>query len=275
MESSPYICYIIYKGDDLMWTRKELKTSAKDFLRQHYWKAFIVCLIVVLLTSSHVSTNLTRAEYDYYMEKEGLIFIARNTPIKLENRVFNFITARTFTTPIIFIPDGLFWALAIGFILFNIFVGSVLIVGQSRFFLDGFRGNVNTKTLWSYFDFPDEYSKVVKTMFLRNLYTLLWALLFIIPGIIKSYEYRMVPYILANEGYLSADEVIKKSSKMTTGHKWDIFVLDLSFVLWDILGYVLLGLGTYFVIPYREATYAKLYETLSRYEEIDEDLILE
>lgn len=275
MESSPYICYIIYKGDDLMWTRKELKTSAKDFLRQHYWKAFIVCLIVVLLTSSHVSTNLTRAEYDYYMEKEGLIFIARNTPIKLENRVFNFITGRTFTTPIIFIPDGLFWALAIGFILFNIFVGSVLIVGQSRFFLDGFRGNVNTKTLWSYFDFPEEYSKVVKAMFLRNLYTLLWALLFIIPGIIKSYEYRMVPYILANEGYLSADEVIKKSSKMTTGHKWDIFVLDLSFVLWDILGYVLLGLGTYFVIPYREATYAKLYETLSRYEEIDEDLILE
>lgn len=258
-----------------MWTRRELKTSAKSFLREHYWKAFIVCLIVVLLTTSHVSTNLTRAEHDFYMEKEGLIFIATNTPIKLENRVFNFIAARTFSTPVIFIPDGLFWALSIGFILFSIFVGSVLVVGQSRFFLNGLKGDVNRKTLWSYFDFPDEYFKIVKTMFLRNLYILLWTLLFIIPGIMKSFEYRMVPYILANEGHLSPSDTLKRSTEMTTGHKWDIFVLDLSFILWDLLGYALLGLGTYLVIPYREATYAKLYETLSGYEDFDEDLILE
>lgn len=258
-----------------MWTRKALKTSARNFLRENYWKAFIVCLIVVLLTTSHISTNLNREEYDYYMEKEGLIFMATNTPIKIENRVFNFIAARTISTPIIFIPDSVFWVMAIAFIIFNIFVGSALVVGQSSFFLKGFKGNVNTKILWSYFDFPDEYFKVVKTMFLRNLYTLLWTLLFIIPGIIKSFEYRMVPFILANEGHLSPDEVLKRSSAMTTGHKWDIFVLDLSFILWDILGYALLGLGTYFVIPYREATYAKLYEALSKCEEIDDDLILE
>lgn len=275
MESFSCLCYIIYKGDDFMWTRKELKISAKDFLREHYWKAFIICLIFILLTTTHISTNLTRAEHDFYMEKEGLIFIATNTPIKLENRVFNYIADKTFTTPIIFIPDGIFWVLSISFILFNIFVGSALEVGKSRFFLDGFRGDVKTKTLWSYFDFPDEYLKVVKTIFLRNLYILLWTLLFIIPGIMKSFEYRMVPYILANEGYLSPAETIKRSTEMTTGHKWDIFVLDLSFILWDILGYLILGLGGYFVAPYREATYAKLYEALSLYDEIDEDLILE
>lgn len=258
-----------------MWTRRELKTYAKSFLREHYWKAFIVCFVVVLLTTSHISTNLTRSEHEFYMEKEGLIFIATNTPIKLENRVFNFIAARAFSTPVIFIPNSMFWVLAIAFILFNIFVGSALVVGQAKFFFNGFRGDTNTKILWSYFDFPEEYFKVVKTIFLRDLYTVLWTLLFIIPGIIKSYEYRMIPYILANEEHLSPAETIKRSSEMTTGHKWDIFVLDWSFILWDVLGYALLGLGTYFVIPYREATYAKLYEALSGYYEIDEKLILE
>ena len=257
-----------------MWSRKELKESAKIFLRENYWKAFIVCLIVILLTTSHINTSLTDEEHDYYMEKEGIIFLATKTPIKLENRVFNFIADRTFSTPIFFISNGFFWVLAISFILFSIFVGSVLVVGQARFFLQGFRGEVNIKNLWSYFDWPEEYWKIVKAMFLRDLYTILWTFLFIIPGIIKSFEYRMVPYILANEDYLSSDEVLKKSTQLTTGHKWDIFVLDLSFILWDLAGYALLGLGVYFVAPYREATFAKLYEELSGYK-INEDLAVE
>lgn len=258
-----------------MWTREELKTSAKGFLSQYYWKAFIVCLIVILLTSTHINSGLTQAEYDFYMETKGLAFMATKTPIKLENRVFNFIADKTFSTPIFFIPNGLFFFITLGFLLFVIFVGSVLIVGQARFFTDGLEGKVHKKTLWSYFDFPDEYFKVVKTMFKKDLYTLLWSLLFIIPGIIKYFEYRMVPYILANETYLSSDEILKKSSEMTAGHKWDIFVLDLSFILWDIAGYLLFGLGTYFVAPYREATYAKLYSSLSLEQNIDRELILE
>ena len=258
-----------------MWSREELKSSAKNFLRDNYWKAFLVCLIVLLLTTSHINTNLTREEHDFYMEKEGIIFMATKTPIKIENRVFNFIASKTFSSPVFFIPDGLFLLLSITFILFTIFFGSPLIVGQARFFLDGFKGNTNTKTLWSYFDFPEEYWNVVKTMFLRGLYTILWSLLFLIPGIIKSYEYRMVPYILASEEYLSPDGVIQKSRELTSGHKWDIFVLDLSFILWDILGYVLLGLGAYFISPYKEATYAKLYERLSGKDRLNEELILE
>lgn len=246
-----------------MWSRSELKRSAKDFLRENYWKAFIVCLIVILLASTHVTTSLTNDEVDYYMEKEGMIFLATKTPIKLENRVFNYIAAKTWATPIIFISNGFFWVLAFSFIVFSIFVGSALVVGQAKFFLDGFQGKINIKTLWSYFDFPSEYWNIVKTMFMRDLYVLLWALLFIIPGVIKSFQYRMVPYILANEGYLSSDEVLQRSTEMTKGHKWDIFVLDLSFILWDLLGYALLGLGAYFVAPYREATYGKLYEALS------------
>lgn len=275
MESSPYICYIIYKGDDLMWSRKELKTSAKGFLRENYWKAFIVCLIVILLTTTHVTTGLSQEEYELYMEKEGLFFMATKTPIKFENRVFNYISAKTFSTPIIFIPSDFYLLLTISFILFNIFVGSVLKVGQAGFFLDGLKGDTNIKKLWSYFDYPEEYWNVVKVIFIRGLYTVLWSLLFLIPGIIKSYEYRMVPYILANNSGILANEAIQRSRKITDGHKWDIFVLDISFLGWDLLGYLLLGLGTYFVSPYREATYAKLYDTLDGFDEIDEELILE
>lgn len=258
-----------------MWSRKELKTSAKDFLKENYWEAFIVCLIVVILTTTHINTNLTQEEFDFYMEKEGLIFMATKTPIKLENMVFNFIASKTFNTPVIFISNGFYFILAITFLLFNIFIGSVLIVGQARFFFNGFRGDMNTKTLWSFFDYRDEYFNIVHTFFLRALYTLLWSLLLLIPGIIKTYEYRMVPYILANEGLMAPTDVIQKSREMTKGHKWDIFVLDLSFVLWDLGGYLLLGLGTYFVMPYKEATYAKLYEALAGYNEIDEEFVLE
>ena len=258
-----------------MWTRKELKDGAKDFLRKYYWKAFIVCLIVIVLTSTHINTSLTKDEIDFHMEEKGLAFMAQKTPIKIENRAFNFIAAKTFKIPIIFIANSLFWFLGLVFILFMIFIGYVLIVGRASFFYKGFREDVNIKNLWSHFDFHDEYTNIVKTMLLRDVYNVLWTFLFIIPGIIKSYEYRMVPYILANEGQMSAKDVITRSRKMTEGHKWDMFVLDLSFIGWDLLGYLLLGIGSYFVSPYKEATYAKLYESLLGLDEIDENLILE
>lgn len=258
-----------------MWTRKELKNSAKDFLRENYKSAFIVCLIVILLTSTHISTDLTDKELEFYMEKEGIVFMSTNTPIKLENMVFNFITSKTYSTPIIFISSGLFLFLTLAFILFNIFIGPVLLVGQAGFFLKGFKGDVNTKNLWPDFKYRDEYFNIVQTIFIRNVYLILWILLLVIPGIIKAYEYRMVTYILANEGIMSPNEVITRSREMTKGHKWDIFVLDLSFILWDLLGYITFGLGGYFVAPYKEATFAKLYEALAGLDEIEEELVLE
>lgn len=104
---------------------------------------------------------------------------------------------------------------------------------------------------------------------------MLWTLLLIIPGIVKSYEYRLVPYILSEEPYLPSDEVISKSRDMTDGHKWDMFVLDLSFLGWHLLGYLFFGIGSIFVHPYEQATYAKLYDTLSGSDSMDNDIVLE
>lgn len=93
-----------------------------------------------------------------------------------------------------------------------------------------------------------------------NIYLLLWTLLFVIPGIMKSYEYRMVPYILSENPHIDLSDAIKISKEMTSNEKWEIFVLDLSFIGWYLLGALFFGLGGIFVTPYHEATVAKLYE---------------
>ena len=61
--------------------------------------------------------------------------------------------------------------------------------------------------------------------------TFLWSLLLIIPGIVKSYEYRMIPYLLADHPEMSKDEAFAASKAMIDGNKWDAFVLDFSFIL--------------------------------------------
>ena len=101
-------------------------------------------------------------------------------------------------------------------------------------------------------------------MFLKDLYIFLWSLLFIIPGIVKSYEYRFIPYILAENPNISVDEAFKLSKSMTDNQKGDIFILDLSFFGWYLLG-MLTIIGTVFVTPYHEATNAQLYFKIKEY----------
>ena len=107
--------------------------------------------------------------------------------------------------------------------------------------------------------FKSNYLNVVKIMFLMNLKILLWLFLFIVPGFIKAYEYSMIPYLLAENPNLSADEAFSLSKQMTTGQKMDLFVLDLSFLGWIILGLICCGIGILFVLPYPEATNAEVY----------------
>ena len=103
------------------------------------------------------------------------------------------------------------------------------------------------------------YWGIVKSMFLRGLFTFLWSLLLIIPGIIKSYAYRMVPYIMADNPQMEATDAITLSRKMMDGEKWKAFVLDLSFIGWYLLGMLACGIGMLFVNPYYFSTAAQLY----------------
>ena len=104
-------------------------------------------------------------------------------------------------------------------------------------------------------------------MFFYDLYSILWTMLFIIPGLIKIYEYRMIPYILADNPDMDKKEVFALSKSMMKGNKWRAFVLDLSFILWDFLSCVTLGLveGKHSrVAPYKLLTNAALYDELKQ-----------
>ncbi len=97
---------------------------------------------------------------------------------------------------------------------------------------------------------------------LKALYTTLWTLLFIVPGIVKSYSYAMTFYILNDNPDMDANEAITESRKMMKGHKGELFLLDLSFIGWLILCICTFGLLSFYVIPYMEMTRAAFYESI-------------
>ena len=101
-------------------------------------------------------------------------------------------------------------------------------------------------------------------MFLRELYTLLWGLLLIVPGIVKSLSYAMTPYIMAEQPELSASDAIEKSMVMMEGHKLDLFLLHLSFIGWDILAAITAGIGNLVLNPYKNAAITAFYQELKR-----------
>ncbi len=108
----------------------------------------------------------------------------------------------------------------------------------------------------------DSYLHQMATMALRSIYTFLWTLLLIVPGIIKAMSYAMVPYILRDRPELSADETIDLSIKMMHGHKSELFGLYLSFAGWFILSLMTFGIGFFFLAPYVRTTVADFYEDL-------------
>lgn len=97
---------------------------------------------------------------------------------------------------------------------------------------------------------------------LQTIFLFLWSLLFVIPGIIKSYSYAMSFYIQNDNPELDANSCITASRKMMKGHKWQLFVMDLSFLGWYIVGLLCFGFGVLWVYPYHELSKALFYEEL-------------
>lgn len=92
--------------------------------------------------------------------------------------------------------------------------------------------------------------------------TILWSLLLIVPGIIAAIRYSMTYYILADNPEMSGSDAVNKSKEMMKGHKWEFFVLGLSFIPWHLLGIITLGIAYIWICPYMSATFANYYEVL-------------
>ena len=96
-------------------------------------------------------------------------------------------------------------------------------------------------------------------MLKKEIYTILWSLT-IIWGIVKHYEYKMIPYILAENPEIDSKDCFKLSKDMTNGYKFTMFKLDLSLILWYLLSYITLGLSNIFYFnPYKESINANVY----------------
>lgn len=150
-------------------------------------------------------------------------------------------------------------AIALGLLYFAL--GSVVEIGYAKVNLDLLQHQgPSFEPLFAYFPY---WQTALVSRLLRSLYILLWSLLLIIPGIIASYSYRMTAYILAEQPDLTASEAIGRSRQMMDGHKLDLFILELSFIGWDILCMLTLGIGNLWLRPYKEAAFAAFYRDLT------------
>ena len=114
------------------------------------------------------------------------------------------------------------------------------VVGGKRFFVLNKTENPTVGTIFDAFR-SGHYVNVVLVMFLKNLFTSLWTLLFVIPGIVKHYEYLMIPYILAENPGMDRKEAFQISKRMMDGQKMETFILDLSFIGWILLSAITCG----------------------------------
>lgn len=242
-----------------MWTRSLLKQNAKQVLAGTYWRCFALCL---LLTLAGVGTHSTQVTADYQVGTEELRKIWHGS-----NEVW---TGNAPTVSIWDIVNGI-PAIVWGAVLIAILVGLVLgvcwmafitmplEVGRNRFFMENRQSPAPMGTLTTVFRTP--YLNVVKVRFLVALKIALGSII-IVPGIYWAYCYWMVPYLLAENPYMTTTRAMELSSQMMYGEKWRTFVLCLSFIGWTLLCVLTLGLGRLFLEPYYQATMAELYAAL-------------
>ena len=228
-----------------MWNNKVLKQKAKERMKVNYWKMVLVGLLLALLSGGAASEsgarnsvqNTTRNitnESQYYDDYDEDAFFSGGYDIDPDMMV----DSLGFW--------GLFGGMMLGVVVVAVVIGICLVIfvfnpleiGARRFFYRNINEKAELKEVG--FGFDRNYMGNVKTMFLRDLYTVLWTLLFIIPGIVKGYEYRMM-----------------------YGNKAAAFWFDLTFIGWKILGALTFGIvNIFWVNPYYNQSAAMLYDAI-------------
>ena len=287
-----------------MWTRRELKDKAKTAFKANYWKSVFVGLVLMALiggmsiyssassatafTAPTASTISPNSDGDVSVQfKDGKLVIdvddrdVGKVHVNVDADDWEKLSGsldgidvddEDITQASLVIGPGMVVAgfamammaivvLALAIALY-VFILSPLEVGAQRFFLRNLNQRAEVKEVA--FGYDNNYRENVKTLFLRSLFIFLWSLLFVIPGIYKAYQYRMIPFLLADDPTMTKDRAFAESKRLMDGNKWKTFVLDLSFLGWNILSAMTLGiLGVFYVVPYQAQTNAALYEKLA------------
>jgi hypothetical protein len=277
-------------GKRNMWTRKQIKEKAKKAFQLNYWKCVLCGLIFAIIVggasgaggaasggsstfSSLMYNNQHREETETVEEVEvegidensdpvtvtvvtsddnGNEIDVNETDVAFGIAIFSIVALTVFAIVLV--------ASAVGIAI------DVLLINPVEFGCRNFfRRNLDEPAKLSSltFAFDKNYKNAVKTAFFKDLFIWLWSLLFVIPGIIKAYEYRLVPYIFAENPDMKYSDILAESSKLMKGNKWKTFVLDLSFIGWELLSLCTCGLlSIFYVDPYKLQTDAALCEAL-------------
>ena len=218
-------------------TYSDYRRVARENLRGNWPLSIGVCAIACILGGMSVGGTFI-PEFSFRVDGQDISNI---------NDLLNLIT------PAAFSAFGLGSLLA----LTSLIIGGTIELGFAQYLLKQYNhANFELHDLFSQFD---RFGQGFAQKFLRGLYTILWGLLFIIPGIVKSYAYAMTPFIMAENPNMTAKEAITASKQLMEGHKWELFCLGFSFIGWYLLAALTLGIGTFFLNPYVEAAYAAFY----------------
>ena len=217
---------------------KDMRRIARESLTGNYWPsvaaAFVAAIFGALMFSSSVSFDIDLEALEQYIGKLPSI-------------------ATVFAAVI----GGVSGTLSLVIFI----LGGVVQLGYAQYLLKQYhRQERDIKDLFSQFD---RFGQGFLQSFLRGLYSFLWALLFIVPGVIKAYAYSMTPFIMAENPDMKAKDAIKASERLMYGHKWELFCLGFSFIGWHLLNILTLGIGTFFLNPYTNAAYAAFYCNLT------------
>ena len=228
----------------------EYRESAWNILRGRYWWAVLAGLIASVLGG--FSSNGWGSFSNRYNESSFTRLVENVTNGRIDAEQLRAIMH----------PFSGFLASITGLILvyaIAIFiVGSAVELGYNRFNISMYESSDAPKieTLFSRFSY---FGNAVSLRLLMFVKTLLWTLLFVIPGIIAAYRYSMAPYIMAEHPDLSAMEAIEQSKQMMSVNKWRLFCLQLSFIGWYLLAALTAGIGGIFLAPYVKAAYTAFY----------------
>lgn len=225
--------------------RSVLKSRAKSVLSKNYFSAVFACFIFSVLmgeASTQFSSSISLSQYEDQI-----------SPIV--DRI-----GFTETSIVPYLATIVMFFAALGLIfVFNIFLVNPLTVGKANFFLKARKEDFKAESVFEIFR-GEAYSNALKAMFMKNLLVFLGSLL-IIPGIYFAYAYYFVPQIVAENPSINWRNALSQSKEITKGHKIELFILELSFLGWYLLG-ALIIFGAYFVHPYLEATIAEAYVSL-------------
>ena len=222
-------------------SRRELKRAAKDSLRGRRFGPFVICVLYLVLCLPAFLFEMVGGMLNDYVAQvvEQGIVVEELAHLEVE-------TLASYAS-----ACGL-----IGLAL-TLLISCHARVGLNRYFIRFTEGKSGLFVFIG--GCLRKYFRVIWVNILSAIKVVLWFFVFIIPGIIKSVEYSMIPYVLADCPELSTREVFRETRALMKGCKWKLFWLEFSFIGWYILCTLTLGIGLIFFLPYHEATIAKFY----------------